>query len=233
MVSASTDRWMPPPAAAPSPVAASTVDFDEVLRRRRMVRHFTDRPVDPQHVDALLAAALRAPSAGFTQGIRLLVLTEAADRRRLWAASDWVPADDGRARVAARLREAPVLVVPLCSEAAYRARYAEPDKTSAGGWSAPYWYVDAAFAAMLVLLKAVDLGLGALFMGTSPGWVGPFRDEFGVPAEWDPIGVVLVGHRHPEVGPAQRRDRRLPVEVMVHRGHWHGEVLPPRSCAPK
>ncbi len=201
------------------------MELDEVLRRRRMVRHFSDEAVSAEDLDALVAAALRAPSAGFTQGFRLLVLTDPADRERLWEATDWSPPDPQRDRMAAEMRAAPAVIVPLCSEAAYRERYAEPDKAwipDEDIWAVPYWYVDAGFAAMLVLLKAVDLGLGAVFIGQTPRFVPRFREAFGVPDAFEPIGLVLVGHRHPDVGPAYRSERRRPVEEMVHRGRWGG-----------
>lgn len=204
----------------------SDMELDEVLRRRRMVRRYTDEPVAPRDVDALVGAALRAPSAGFTQGFRLLVLTGDADRARLWEATDWEPPDPERARMSEQMRAAPLVIVPLCSEAAYRARYAEPDKAwvpkDVDIWVTPFWYLDAAFASMLVLLKAVDLDLGALFMGTTPGFAPRFREAFGVPGDFEPIGLILVGRRHPDVGPAYRSERRRPVEEMVHRGRWGG-----------
>lgn len=201
------------------------MEFDDVLRRRRMVRRYTDEPVAAEDVEALVAAGLRAPSAGFTQGFRLLVLTDEADRARLWEATAWEPPDERRERTGNWMRAAPLLIVPLCSEAAYRTRYASADKAwipEGDKWSTPYWYVDAAFATMLVLLKAVDLGLGALFMGTVPRFVPRFREVFGVPEDFEPIGVVLVGHRHPEVAPNYRADRRRPTEEMVFRGRWGG-----------
>ena len=59
------------------------MDFLDVLQRRRMVRHFTDQSVSPNQVERLLAAAARAPSAGFTQGVSLVVVTEDEKRREL------------------------------------------------------------------------------------------------------------------------------------------------------
>jgi nitroreductase len=90
----------------------------------------------------------------------------------------------------------------------------EPD------WEVPYWYVDAAFASMLVLLEAVDLGLGAVFMGVTPDFVPRFRAEFGVPDDVQPIGAILVGHRHPDVGLSYRADRRRQSDESVFYGSW-------------
>ncbi len=63
------------------------VELSEVVRRRRMVRSYTDEPVDPTLVERALEHATRAPSAGFSQGWAFVVLDRPEDRRRFWAAS--------------------------------------------------------------------------------------------------------------------------------------------------
>jgi nitroreductase len=85
-------------------------------------------------------------------------------------------------------------------------------------WRVPYWTVDAAFASMLVLLTAVDEGLGALFFDVAqPDAV---RAAFGVPPTYDPVGAIAVGYAAPDRPSASlRRGRRSPDEV-VHRGRW-------------
>jgi len=88
------------------------VEFPEVLRRRRMVRHYTDEPLSPEVVERVLDADLRAPSAGFSQGWAFLVLTEPADRERFWP---FVPT---RATQTPTMKDAPLVVVPLAHEAA-------------------------------------------------------------------------------------------------------------------
>ena len=50
------------------------MEFQEVVRRRRMVRSFEPRPISPDVVDRILENALHAPSAGYTQGWAFLVL---------------------------------------------------------------------------------------------------------------------------------------------------------------
>ncbi|NNU26083.1 nitroreductase family protein [Isoptericola sediminis] len=201
------------------------MEFRDVVRRRRMVRRFGPDPVDPAVVDRLLAHAVRAPSAGFTQGWSFLVLTTDAERERFWRAT--TPADSARdmSRWLAGMRTAPVLVVALASKAAYVGRYAEPDKgwtdRDEARWPVPYWHVDAGMASLLMLQTAVDEGLGACFFGIDAGSLDRFREAFGVPAEWAPTGVVAVGH--PETGGAKgspARRRRKPLDEVVHRGAW-------------
>ncbi len=56
-------------------------DFYDVVRKRRMVRNYQNHPVDPDTLERILDAARRAPSAGFSQGQAMIVVTEEAGRR--------------------------------------------------------------------------------------------------------------------------------------------------------
>ena len=146
------------------------MEFREVVRRRRMVRSYTDEPVDPAVVERALAHATRAPSAGFSQGWGFLVLDTPEDVAAYWrATSDDV---DAPGRWLRGMMRAPVVVVPCSSKAAYLERYAEPDKgwtdRDEARWPVPYWHTDAAMAALLILQTAVDEGLGACLFG-DPG----------------------------------------------------------------
>lgn len=197
------------------------MEFEDVVRRRRMVRNFDDRPVPPEVVGRLVANAVRAPSAGFTQGCELLVLEGHEQTSRFWAAS--VPPDAGRVRALwPGVARAPLLIVVLSSEGAYRRRYAEPDKARSGEggrpWAVPYWHVDAAFVALLVLLTAVDEGLGALFFGVSDP--DGLRAGFGIPDEYAPVGAVAVGHPLPDRPSTSVSRGRRPLHQIVHRGRW-------------
>ena len=57
------------------------MEFQDVVRKRKMVRSFEDRPIPPDVLDRILANALHAPSAGFSQGWAFVVL-EGPRRRR-------------------------------------------------------------------------------------------------------------------------------------------------------
>jgi len=194
-----------------------------VVRRRRMVRDYDpDRPVPSEVRERLLAHAIRAPSAGFSQGWAFLVLEDAEDRRRYW---DVTASDGAPDPWLQRMSRAPLLVVVLSSKAAYLDRYAEPDKgwtdRDESRWAVPYWDVDAGMAALLMLLTAVDEGLGACFFGVPAQRLDTFRAAFGVPAEFRPVGCMSIGYPGDDDrrSPSLRRGRR-PVEEVVHRGSW-------------
>lgn len=202
------------------------MDFQEVVRRRRMVRRYSDRPVDSETVRRVLTNALHAPSAGFTQGWAFLLLDEPTDVARFWSACtppEWAEKPD---TWLSGMRTAPVVVVPLSNKSAYLDRYTEADKgwtdRDEERWPVPYWHMDAAMASLLMLLTAVDAGLGACFFGIPGGRTATFREEFGVPEEYTPVGAVTLGHRTPDTGDrgsAARRARK-PVDEVVHRGRW-------------
>lgn len=186
-----------------------------------MVRSYLRTPVDSHILDELLLLALRSPSAGFSQGTHFLVLTDKAVNR-FWSIT--LPEAERPAFPWPGLLDAPVIVVPLADEAAYRERYSEADKahTGLGGgdWPVPYWQIDTAMATMTLLHAAVDAGLGALFFGVFHG-ENEVLAEFGVPASVRPIGAVAIGHRANDDRPSGSLGRgRRDFDEVVHRGRW-------------
>jgi nitroreductase len=213
--------------------AVGPVEFDEVIRKRRMVREFTTEPVTPAMTERVLAAANRAPSAGFSQGYALLVLDEPAQLAPFWDLA--LAADEGENDnvdgAAARpsfpgLTNAPLVIVPLSCKDIYLDRYARQDKgwtdRDESRWPVPYWDIDTGFMALLMLLAAVDEGLGALFFGIMPAQIPRFRELFGVPDAYQPIGAVAIGHPDPAADHrgSSRVIRRRNLDQLVHRGRW-------------
>lgn len=205
------------------------MEFDEVVRRRRMVRAYDpDRPVPPELVDKIVRHGLRAPSAGFSQGWSFLVLTAPEDRERYWAVT--ADADGPADGWLTRMRTAPLIIVALSNKSAYLDRYAQPDKGWAdrdeSRWPVPYWDIDTGFAALLMHLTAVNEDLGSCFFGVPAARLPAFKDAFGVPDEYHPIGALTVGYRMTDKrSPSLRRGHR-PVADVVHHGRWasSGEV---------
>ncbi|GAA2640071.1 nitroreductase family protein [Paractinoplanes durhamensis] len=196
------------------------MEFQDVVRHRRMVRHYDpDRPVPPEVVDRIVDNGLRAPSAGFSQGWGFLVLDTPADIELFRTASR--PAENPERWFAANV-QAPLLIVPLANKDVYLDRYARADKghtdRSDAWWPAPYWDIDTGFASLLMLLTAVDAGLGACFFGLPADRVDTFRTEFGVPEQYNPIGAISIGYS--DEPPRDFSSRRRPKADVVHRGRW-------------
>ena len=198
------------------------MEFREAVLRRRMVRHYADRPLPDGLVDELAAAALRAPSAGFTQAVSLLICESETDRESFWSAA----APKGAGRWLEGMRTAPAMLQFWTSEQAYLDRYAEPDKgwtdRDTGRWSAPYWWVDAGMARMLTLLTAVDSGIGANFFGIPTDRIPAVRAAFHIPDEQLSVGVISAGYPDPAERPSgssTRRPRKTGAQ-LIHRGRW-------------
>ncbi|MBW3669478.1 MAG: nitroreductase family protein [Actinobacteria bacterium] len=195
------------------------MELAEVVRRRRMVRSFDRRPVPRDALERVLDTARRGPSAGWSQGMAFVVLVGTEQTAPFWDAV----LDPSWGRDA--LRDAPVVVLPLSHKDRYLERYSMPDKAAFGlgdeaAWPVPYWDVDTAFATMLLLLAAVDEGLGALFFGIFRG-EADVLSSLGVPSGYRPIGAVALGYaaEGEQSRPSWKGGRR-PVEEVVHYGRW-------------
>jgi nitroreductase len=197
------------------------VELREVVRRRRMVRRFDPRPVPEETLERILHAATRAPSAGFSQGLDLLVLEGPEAVRAFWRATT-----DPRFGKPYSAAEPPVIVLVLADKQAYLDRYAAPDKAGLGmdveeGWPVPYWDMDAAMAVMLMLLTAVDEGVGAWWLGVFHG-ADALLGDLGVPVGRRLVGAVALGYPAADDRPggsATTRPRR-PLDEVVHRDRW-------------
>jgi nitroreductase len=194
------------------------MELQEAVRTRRMIRSYDpDRPVPRATVEMLLNLAIRAPSAGHTQGWRFLVLDDIRSRTSFWSATTEGPADDW----VRRLQTAPVLVVCFSDKAAYLDRYAEPDKgwtdKDEARWPIPYWHVDTGMAALILLLAAHDVGLAGCFFGVPGDRWAALAETFAVPAGLEPVGVVSLGHPAPDRrSPSLKRGRRPVADVVAY-----------------
>ena len=174
------------------------MELHEAIRRRAMVRSFSDDPIDSTVVDRLLGAALRSPTAGNTAGTAWVTLLGPDETARYWDATTdhaWRVAHAERFE---SLHRAPVVLLAYASPEAYVDRYAEPDKsdpvlgTGTERWPVPYWYGDAAFGVMALLLAAVDAGLGACVLGNFRG-EAVLAQTLRVPDGWRLFCAVLLG----------------------------------------
>lgn len=198
--------------------------FEEVLASRRMCRDFTGAPVAAGVLERVLAAAFRAPAAGNTDALDLVVL-EGAGTAAYWDVTLPPPRRD-RFRWPGLLR-APVLVVPLVRAEAYVERYARPDKAASGlggdaaDWPVPYWWVDGGAAVMALLLAAEAEGLGALLFGQF-GHEPALARALGWPGDRRALGTVALGHPSPggRRPSASARPGRPPADGRIHRGRW-------------
>jgi nitroreductase len=198
------------------------MEFKDVIRKRRMVRNFAPEPVAPEVLDRIVDAGLKAPSAGFSQGLGFVIVIGPGTRQAIARLAD--EEEYVAAGFDPWISRAPAHIVISASEKVYRDRYSEPDKLDADGrpieWPVPYWWVDAGAALMAILLAAVDEGLAAGFLGVHS--VPDLADLLGMPEDQTPIGVVTIGHPLPDRRSGSLTRGRRPRATMVHLERWGG-----------
>ena len=169
------------------------MEFEELIRKRGMVRAFRPDPVPEELLQRLLRNAVRVPSAGNLQPWEFIVVRDGATKRRLAEA----------ALGQMFLAEAP-LVIATCRNLERNARrYGDRGRHF-------YSLIDASFATLMILLTARNEGLGACL-------VGAYNDEavwgiLGLPEHVRSVGLVGVGY---PAEPATKAER-IPLAELVH-----------------
>ncbi|HEX5940749.1 MAG TPA: nitroreductase family protein [Anaerolineales bacterium] len=196
------------------------MEFRDVVLKRRMVRNFADKSVEPELIERILDLTRHAPSAGFTQGQSFVVVTDPEKKKEI--ARTCEEEEYVKRGFARFISKAPVLLIPCTSEAAYHRRYREADKVNEDGteinWPVPYWFMDIGCAVMIALLAAIDEGLVSAFAGSKD--LDALQVLLDIPAEVTPVGVIALGYRAPDVpSPSLKRGRKADTEY-IHREHW-------------
>ena len=194
-----------------------------VVNKRKMIRSFLDIPIPEKILDRIVKNAFKGPSAGFSQGIEMLILDNSKDKERYLrmygtkedrqkAMSKWPTIED-----------APVFIVILSHKETYLNRYAEADKgwmdKDESRWPVPYWDIDAGMAGLLVLLTVVDSELGAVFTGVFDQ--DYFRKEFNIPEGYTAVGSIAIGYPAPNDEPSYSLKRgRRDLNNVIHYNNW-------------
>jgi FMN reductase [NAD(P)H] len=195
------------------------VEFGEVLRGRRMVRNYRTDPVEGEAVRRIVRVVQRAPSAGFSQGHRVVVVTDPAVRKGIAdVAEGWYLERGDHPWIST----APVHLVLGIREASYHERYQESDKVNSEGaeipWPVPFWWFDAGALFTLLQLAAIDEGLATgFFSPADPDELAAMASLVGFPDDVAIVGVMTVGHAadDPAVPVDQLAKRRKAVDDLV------------------
>ncbi len=200
------------------------MELRAAIGARRMIRTFSDAPVEAETLDRLLDLARRAPSAGNTQAAGFVVLDRPDLVDHYW---DTTLPDDGPASRRATFRwqgllRAPALILVTTDPDLYLSRYSEPDKVAAGRghsvdrWPVPYWWVDVGAVIQNLLLLVADAGLGACLFG-------PFDHEPAIRAAFDLpdrlrlAATVAIGHPVDDEPGRSAGRPRPPIDQVIIR----------------
>ena len=195
------------------------MEFVDVVMKRRAVRRFEEGGVERDVIERIARLAQRSPSAGFSQGQRLVVVTEPERRREVAR----ICGEEFYADVFGPwISECAAQFVPCVSAEIYHRRYQEADKVQDDGteieWPVPYWFVDVGGTMQTIWLAAVNEGLGCGFVGTDD--LDALRAALGIPGEFTPIGVMPVGRPLPDVRSPSLKRGWVPFEQFARWERW-------------
>lgn len=168
-------------------------DFLSLVRDRYSCRAFTEKPVEPEKIDALLEAAVAAPTAVDKQPWHAWVFETPEAVERLAACT--------RFHFGARV----IVAVGAKADEAWVRKYDGRNFAD----------VDASIVATHIMLAAHDLGLGTT-------WVGHFdapavKEAFPEMADYDLVALFPLGYPAPDGGPSAQHDKRKDVADLVTR----------------
>ena len=196
------------------------MEFQETVLKRRMVRNFSERPVDLEIIERIVDLTRHAPSAGFTQGQSFVIVTKPDLKKSIAVTCE--EKEYIKSGFDAFISKAPVLLIPCTSELAYHKRYQENDKVDDTGseieWPVPYWFMDIGCSVMIALLAAIDEGLVCAFAGSKD--LKTLRSLLNIPAEVTPVGVIAIGYRANDVPSPSLKRGRKPDSEYVHHEQW-------------
>lgn len=148
------------------------MDLYEGIQKRRSIRSYENRPVEKEKVEKLLRAAMQAPSAANQQPWEFIVVEDQETLQKLSNAHIY----------AGPIKNAPLGIIVLLNEKHLRFKQ--------------YWQQDLAAATENILLAAVELGLGAVWMGIAPeeGRMAFMREFFSLPQGIEAFAMLAIGH---------------------------------------
>ncbi len=196
--------------------------FYDLLKSRRSVRSYTGERAPRETLERIARAARRGPNAGYSQGLRVLVVDDPET-------IDGLVGDDADERSRAWFTNAAAHLFVLTREQDYHERYTQPDKLAVTGgteivWPVPFWHVDAGAAMMLVMLAALEEGLGAGVYGVTVEDDTRVRQLLAIPDDLTIVVGLTVGHPAEDPGWSRASSvfsqRRRAHEDVVRWNRW-------------
>ena len=167
------------------------MDVLDLIFSRRSIRSFLERKVEPEILVSLLKAAMAAPTAANAQPWEFVVVDEPEALTAL------------KAQLPFGRYNAPAAIV-VCGSP-------EIGNNSTGKM---YWVQDCSAAIENILIAAVGLGLGSVWIGIYPleSRIEAVRKVLNLPEAVTPLGAVYVGY------PGEQKEPR--TQYDEHKVHW-------------
>jgi nitroreductase len=168
----------------------------QAIFKRRSVRNFLPKPVEPEKIDRILRAAFEAPSANNRRPWEFIVITGKDDLKAMSVMSPY-----------AKMLDKAAAAIAVC------ANLKQDGYDSSDTW----WVQDLSAATENILLQIADEELGGVWLGWHPdeSRIKPFSARFGLPNYVIPFSIVAFGYPANPVKTASRFNPEL-----VHYGAY-------------
>ena len=158
------------------------MQFEEVIRNRRTVREFEDRPVTDKVIEEIIAMAQQAPSSMNGQPWHFIIVRNRETLDRLVKLKNHFCPPEKQEFEADFIRKAPVVIFVCVNRAESYDRGIE----------------NAVLATGFILLGACSRGLSGVYMSSyrddKPEIAQSFRELLDIPADFDPVTIIPLGY---------------------------------------
>lgn len=170
----------------------------KVIKKRRSVRKYENRPVEKEKIIKIVEAARLAPSAANGQPWRFIAVTDKELLSRMVKESLGI--------INKWARSAPLIIVGCSAGKNLVSHYVEKAITGVN-----YRMIDVAIALEHLVLEAEDLGL-------STCWVGWFSEKkikkiLNIPEIWKVVSLVTVGYANKSL--KLKPKKKLPLDKIL------------------
>lgn len=178
----------------------------EAIYTRRAVRDYSHARVEQAQIEALIRAAVQAPSAMDHQPWSFCVVRDAVLLTRI--------SDEAKAYM---LRTTPAGLIShhfeeILGNPAFHVFYNAPVLILISATEDRQWgTIDCALAAQNLMLAAQDAGLGSCWIGFAQGWLGTSdgKAAVGLPESCTPVAPIIIGHPAGTVPPVPRSEPEI------------------------
>lgn len=173
--------------------------MEELIKRRRSIRRFQDKPVATATLGELFEAARYAPSWGNLQCWELVVVRDPDDKKKL---AGLLSAKNPATKC---LETAPVILA-VCGAPLRSGYYKGVQQTRYQHW----FLYDLGILSQTLCLKACDLGLGSVIVGSFDHKAA--EELLGIPEGQELVALIPLGYPDQEPSAPRRRE----MEDFVH-----------------
>lgn len=172
--------------------------MENMIFKRTSVRQYKSELVSKADLELILKAGMAAPSAMNIQPWEFVVVQKRENLNKIMAIHPY----------SQMLKEAPLAII-VCANVEKAAYEGFADKK--------YWIQDCSAATENIMLQAVELNLGSVWLGTYPKEevYKPIAETFNLPENIIPITIIAIGHPNGEVHPKNKFDKN-----KIHYEIW-------------